>query len=129
MYKEQMAGRYMNRLYKATACIGVFLWLILGLIIIGSISLGTTALTITITIGSIFVFMDLYLCLKAKYVVSILKEINKMNLNNHHSNLFQKTNKFILAEIIFNFLSILVAVLLLMGVIHRIWQEGMSVFG
>ena len=116
------------RIYKVSAYTSVFIWLAIGMLIIGSISLSYSGMYINIIIGIIFVLISFYLCFKTKNTLSILNEINNVKLHSN-ANSFKSLNNFIITEIIFNILSLAISIILLSGVITRIWGEGKPIFG
>lgn len=115
-------------IYKVSAYISVFIWFAIGILIISSISLSYIGMYINIIIGIIFGLISFYLFYKAKTTICIINEMNYLNSRSNY-NSFKSLNKFIITEVIFNILSILVSIVFLSGMISRIWGEGQPVFG
>ena len=121
------------RIYKISAYTSVFIWLVTGILIIGSIALGYNGMYayimyINIIMGIIFWLISFYLYYKTKNTLSIVNEINYFKLHSN-ANSFESLNKFIITEMIFNILSLFISIMLLSAVISRIWGEGQPVFG
>jgi len=116
------------RIYKVSAYTGAFIWLAIGMLIIGSISLSHIGMYINIIMGMIFGLISIYLYYKTKNTLSIINEITHVK-SHSNANSFKGLNNFIFTEMIFNILSLVISIILLSGVISRIWGEGKPIFG
>lgn len=83
---------------------------------------------INLLMGMIFVLISVYLHYKTKNTLSIMCGVSLLKLHDSED-LLTCLNKFIVTEIIFNALSLMVSMILLSAVISRIFREGESVFG
>jgi len=115
--------------YRVVSYLNVFLWILMGWLTIGSISLGCIGLYINLIMGIVFQLIGFYWLAKARIFIAILKDIDRLNFSYRKSKFKKKLNRLVWAETVFNILSILVAAIFLSGMISRMLTERMPVFG
>ena len=115
------------QLYKFAAYFGALVWLAIGLLTIGSIIHGTIGLAANISVGLIFAGIGYYLYLKAKNTTGLLINLDKLDSKSHA--LTKQRNQFLLLEKIFAALSLLFGLILITGVLSRVFGEHMPIFG
>lgn len=117
----------MIKSYKITANISVFIWILIGVLVIYSTFLDKLIMFVNILMGFVFLFIGLYLYKKTKNTICLIDEI--LEFKNEHKNSFGSINKFLRTELIFNIVNILFSMILLSGTISRVFYESKAVFG
>lgn len=112
--------------YKITARTAAALYLISGILIIGSIINGTIGLFINLIIGTLFICAAYYLYLRAESIIKLSGKI-KQSQETDQSNSILK--RFLFFEYIFIGAGNLIGMVFLYGVLHRVLAEKMPVFG
>ena len=98
------------------------LWIVSGIITIGSIYLSSIGLAINIIVGIIFILIGVYFYLKEKSLLQLLA-------NECVGPDSKLRTKVIAGEIIFIIMMFLVGVIILSAVLQRVFGDGVSVFG
>ena len=115
------------KFYKIVSYLGVFSFILLGLLTIGSIIYSTTGWVINLIMGLFFTTIGYYLYAKAKSVIKLIFNINKMN-NERHVTL-KSIDRFMFFEKIFIICCLLFGALLLSLAFSRIFGENLPIFG
>lgn len=96
------------------------MWMINGMIIVGSIYFSKSSFAINLIIGSLLFFTGMYFYWKNLTLLLFLEEYD--NIKNR---LF---NKVIISEIIFNIITFFIGVIILCAIAKRVFIENFSVF-
>ena len=111
--------------YKIMARMAAALYLISGILIIGSILNGTIGLFINLIIGIMFISAGAYLYARAENIIRLIGGIKPERADQADSIL----KRFLFFEYIFMGAGNLIGMMFLYGVLHRVFAEKMPVFG
>lgn len=112
----------MLKTLKTTAYITVIIWLLTGILIVASIINDTMGASINLFMGVVFIAIAYYLYIKTQNSLTLLQIPFKTNVKNIKKQFFR-------IELVFFILNLLFGLLLLSGVISRVFVEKMAVFG
>ncbi|WP_215225239.1 hypothetical protein [Echinicola shivajiensis] len=119
----------MNRLklLRWTSNLTVFIWMLLGLITIGSILNGTAGIFINIIVGLIFSATGIYFLLrKNSFEKMATSAFLPKTENNQHQNPF---SRFLALEIVLVIMTVILGTLMLSAVVSRAFFEKLPIFG
>ena len=111
--------------YKTVAFSGAALYLISGILIIGSILNGAIGLFINLIVGILFISAGFYLYARAGNIIRLTSGIKPDRADQADSAL----KRFLFFEYIFIGAGSLIGMVFLYGVLHRIFAEKTPVFG
>ena len=111
--------------YKTAALSAVSLYLISGILIIGSILNDAIGLFINLIIGIMFISAGFYLYARAENIIRLIGTI-KPERADQADRVFKR---FLFFEYIFIGAGNLIGMVFLYGVLHRVFAEKMPVFG
>ena len=111
--------------YKTAAFSAAALYLISGILIIGSIINGAIGLLINLIVGIMFICAGFYLYARAENIIRLIGGIKPGRADRADGML----KRFLFFEYIFIGAGNLIGVVFLYGVLHRVFAEKMPVFG
>lgn len=115
------------KFHRWTSNLTVFIWILLGLITIGSILNGTTGIFINIIVGLIFSVVGIYFLLrKNSFEEMATSAFLSKTENNQHQNPF---SRFLALEIVLVIMTMIFGTLMLSAVISRAFFEKLPIFG
>jgi len=117
-----MKGNLKLKILKLLDLINISLWLIIGLITIGSIFLSSIGFVINLVVGSIFISIAIFFNYKRKYLFELLKKI-------YNDGVYVLTDKVINGEIVGLVTALILGILIFSAVSSRVFIEGFPVFG
>jgi len=106
---------------KILGHLSVLLWLLIGVIIVGSIYFSTALWGMNLVIGLLFILFSFFLYQKQKNFLLFLTE-SSVKQNKIYK-------RMIFYEIFSRFFSLLFTLVIFSGVTHRVFFEHFSVFG
>ncbi|QEN04580.1 hypothetical protein EW093_07640 [Thiospirochaeta perfilievii] len=117
-----MKGNLKLKILKFLDLINISLWLIIGLITIGSIFLSSIGYVINLVVGSIFISIAIFFNYKRKYLFELLKKtcIDGEDI---------LTDKVINGEIVGIISALILGIIIFTAVYSRVFIEGFPVFG
>ena len=107
------------------ARVAAALYLISGILIIGSIINGAIGLFINLIVGIVFIFAGAYLHARAENIIRLTSRIKPERADQADSVL----KRFLFFEYLFISAGNLIGMVFLYGVSHRVFVEKMPVFG
>ena len=111
--------------YKIMARVATTLYLISGILIIGSILNGAIGLFINLIVGIMFISAGAYLYARAENISRLIGGLKPERADQAYSVL----KRFLFFEYIFIGAGNLIGMVFLYGVLHRVFAEKMPVFG
>ena len=111
--------------YKIMARVAAALYLISGILIIGSIINGAIGLFINLIVGILFICAGSYLYARAENIIRLIGGIKPERADQADSAL----RRFLFFEYLFISAGNLIGMVFLYGVSHRVFAEKMPVFG
>ena len=118
-----------KKLFKGIAFLGAGLWMLSGVITIGSILNGTVGFFINIVVGVIFILIGVYVLTKAVYFLKLLAEVRSLESNDRHKTDIGIYRINVRLEILLMLSFVLSGLIILSAVISRTFYEGFPVFG
>lgn len=111
--------------YKIMARVAAALYLISGILIIGSIINGAIGLFINLIVGILFICAGSYLYARAENIIRLIGGIKHDRADQADGVL----RRFLFFEYLFISAGNLIGMVFLYGVLHRVFAEKMPVFG
>ena len=111
--------------YKIMARVAATLYLITGILIIGSIINGAIGLFINLIFGIMFICAGFYLYARAENIIRLIGGLKPERADRTDRVL----RRFLFFEYIFIGAGSLIGMVFLYGVLHRVFAEKMPVFG
>jgi len=119
----------MTKFQTITSYINSVLWIVLGILTIGSILLGSIGMLINILMGFVFILIGFYFFSKIKILNNVFNTIKILD-NNEKKILVQNSiKKFISIEMVIVIASTIIVIVFLSAVISRIFGENLPIFG
>lgn len=110
------------KILRIITYLATLIWVVTGLVTIGSIYLSRIGFVINLLVGKSFILLGTYFYFKEK----ALSELLEITYQDQFSKLH---NKVFLGEFFFMMFALLVGIIILSAVSSRVFKEGFAVFG
>lgn len=113
----------MTRIYLIISYFNALIWLLIGTFTIGGIIVDRGSLIVNLLVGIIFLLLAVLFFLKAHFFKKGVRNEETRNSNT------ASFSKYLMIDLILITTTVLLSLIILYGVLYRIFQEGHAVFG